>query len=195
MNTAKSKLPKAIHLVGTLNKFKDSYSYNVAKHFIKKEKWQTSEVHLVKHPFLANPLTPEVLSQGISKQSQYYKTFQLLYKYDVFILSFGMINYTVPYCVKNLLDNWLANNLAFLRTGHNQYQGLYKNKKALVVIARGDNILPNNCYDKFTTLTCLNLIGIDKVKIVEINNTTAEKNGRIKYPVKDIIRKELWNES
>lgn len=95
---------------------------------------------------------------------------------DTLLLSVPMWNFGIPYRLKHYIDVITQPGLAWQYTPEDGYQGLVRNKSAVVVYASGDSYADGTGFEAFDLQKpyvelWLNFIGVSKINTVKLEST------------------------
>ncbi len=123
------------------------------------------------------------------------KLIEELFENDIIVIESPMYNFSIPSTLKSWIDNIMIARKTFLYT-QNGPEGLVKNKKAILVLSKG-NIYSEGAakpldFQENYLKTILNFIGINDITVicaegVDLNAETREKSlKQVKQQIKNL---------
>lgn len=123
------------------------------------------------------------------------KLIEELFENDIIVIESPMYNFSIPSTLKSWIDNIMIARKTFLYTA-NGPEGLVKNKKAILVLSKG-NIYSEGAakpldFQENYLKTILNFIGINDITVicaegVDLNAETREKSlKQVEQQIKDL---------
>lgn len=170
---------------------------DLINHFKSTDKVKVSERDLVDNS--VEHINPDFINAMVNNNQDRLATsnklIEELFENDIIVIESPMYNFSIPSTLKSWIDNIMIARKTFLYTA-NGPEGLVKNKKAILVLSKG-NIYSEGAakpldFQENYLKTILNFIGINDITVicaegVDLNAETREKSlKQVEQQIKDL---------
>ncbi|MEY8672758.1 FMN-dependent NADH-azoreductase [Francisella philomiragia] len=170
---------------------------DLIRHFKSTDKVKVSERDLVDNS--VEHINPDFINAMANNNQDRLATsnklIEELFENDIIVIESPMYNFSIPSTLKSWIDNIMIARKTFLYTA-NGPEGLVKNKKAILVLSKG-NIYSEGAakpldFQENYLKTILNFIGINDITVicaegVDLNAETREKSlKQVEQQIKDL---------
>lgn len=184
-------MPKLLHIECSPRKVK-SHSINIANEFLSayRLKNPNAEIETLNVWYADLPdFNGEILEAkyavinsdtATQEQADAWSKIQVLFdhfnQFDTYVFSVPMWNFSIPYRLKQYIDVITQPGMAWSYSPEESYQGLLKNKKAVVVYSSGDGYAEGTGFEAYDLQKpyvnlWLNFIGISEINTINVEAT------------------------
>ncbi|MEY8716432.1 FMN-dependent NADH-azoreductase [Francisella philomiragia] len=191
---------KILHIRSSIkeeNSVSRKFGDDLISHFKSTDKVKVSERDLVDNS--VEHINPDFINAMANNNQDRLATsnklIEELFENDIIVIESPMYNFSIPSTLKSWIDNIMIARKTFLYTA-NGPEGLVKNKKAILVLSKG-NIYSEGAakpldFQENYLKTILNFIGINDITVicaegVDLNAETREKSlKQVEQQIKDL---------